>query len=82
MSHSLKIETGRWSRIPPERRVCPCNADRVQNEEHVMIECELVQHLRLRYNMLEFTSLKDLFDSNERVKLCEYINYVLDSTCR
>jgi len=28
-AHNLKIETGRWSRIPKERRTCPCdNSDR------------------------------------------------------
>ena len=26
MSHNLKIETGRWSRLPREARVCTCNS--------------------------------------------------------
>ena len=33
-SHRLKIETGRWSRIPREERICPCRA--VQTESHVL----------------------------------------------
>ena len=34
-SHRLKIETGRWSRIPRERRLCLCGE--VQDELHVLV---------------------------------------------
>ena len=81
MSHSLKVETGRWSRIPPERRLCSCNANVVQNENHVMLECDLVDHLRTRYHMLNFASLSDLLESERKVELCEYIYNVLDCIC-
>ena len=40
-SHRLKIETGRWARIPQERRFCPCGV--VQTEKHVLCECPLVK---------------------------------------
>ena len=73
MSHSLKIETGRWSRIPPERRLCPCSGNRVQNEEHVMIECELVNHLRIRYYMLNFASFRQLLESDEVAELRAFV---------
>ena len=43
-SHRLRIETGRWSRIPQENRVCECGA--VQNESHILTVCPLTQHLR------------------------------------
>ena len=43
-SHNLRCETGRWSRIPPERRLCPCG--NVQNEEHVIMSCPKTQPLR------------------------------------
>jgi len=33
-SHKLAIETGRWSRIPREDRLCPCCV--IQTEEHVI----------------------------------------------
>ena len=49
-SHNLKIETGRWSRLPRERRLCPCG--HVQDEKHVIEECELTEHLRLQYGHL------------------------------
>ena len=37
ISHSLKIETGRWQRVPKEQRLCTCR--RVQSEEHVLLQC-------------------------------------------
>ena len=45
-SHRLKVETGRWSRIAPERRVCVCGNGAVQNEAHVLQECGLTNNLR------------------------------------
>ena len=47
-SHRLKIETGRWSRIPRERRLCQCGED-VQTEEHVLAHCELTRGIREKY---------------------------------
>ena len=47
-SHRLRIETGRWSRIAPEDRVCQCGED-VQSEEHVLCRCPLSQEIRRSY---------------------------------
>ena len=47
-SHRLKIETGRWSRIDKERRVCQCGGG-VQSEKHVLVDCELVSDIRRKY---------------------------------
>ena len=44
-SHRLRIETGRWSRIARHDRLCECGKD-IQTEEHVLLNCELVRHLR------------------------------------
>ena len=41
MSHSLRIEVGRWSRTPTDQRVCQCDGQQVQTEQHVMIHCPL-----------------------------------------
>ena len=46
-SHRLKIETGRWARIPHERRLCQCGA--IQSEKHVLCECILVSDIRISY---------------------------------
>ena len=46
-SHRLRIETGRWSRLAPEKRVCRCGE--VQTECHALTECPLVEDIRERY---------------------------------
>ena len=43
-SHRLRIETGRWSRIPRDRRLCPCG--QIPDEEHMSAHCQITQHLR------------------------------------
>ena len=79
MSHSLKVETGRWSRIPREARLCDrCDAQQVQDEEHMLITCSSTQHLRQRYERLDFSSLRSLLESQEHLRqLAEYVHAVL-----
>ena len=71
-SHRLKVETGRWARIPREERLCVC-APVIQDESHVVLECELTEHLRQSLNM---NSMEDFFslDVNE---LCLLANNIL-----
>ena len=49
-SHRLRIETGRWSRIPRENRLCACGV--IQDEAHVIQVCPNVGHIRQRYDVL------------------------------
>ena len=37
-SHRLKIETGRWSGIQRENRLCSCG-NNIQDETHMLLEC-------------------------------------------
>ena len=78
MSHNLKVETGRWSRIPRELRVCQCNNSDIQSERHVLIECDLTQDIRLRYPMLNFRDINNLFGEKTHIYLlCKYTHEVL-----
>ena len=43
-SHKLKLEIGRWSRIPAEQRMCLCG--NVQNETHLLLNCPVTQQAR------------------------------------
>ena len=43
-AHRLRIETGRWARLPPNERLCSCG--HIQDEPHVNQLCPLVQHIR------------------------------------
>lgn len=71
-AHSLAIETGRWSRIPPERRLCSCGS--VQTENHVLCVCPETEPLRTRYaDSLDF-ALPDIFSNNYDVQtVCMFI---------
>ena len=51
-SHDLRIETGRWSRIPRDRRTCPCGL--IQDERHVLIDCPISEQLRNTYLDIDF----------------------------
>ena len=47
-SHRLRIETGRWARIPSNERLCQCGGG-VQTEKHVLCDCDLVSDIRHAY---------------------------------
>ena len=49
-SHSLKIETGRWSRIASEERLCGCGLA-VESEEHVLLECSKTEEVRRKFHI-------------------------------
>ena len=75
-SHHLKIETGRWSRIPADQRICSCNME-VQNEKHVLLFCPISLDLRKSMNLDHITSLQDLF-SSDAINLAKYCRRVLE----
>ena len=78
MSHNLKIETGRWSRIPREGRICRCNSENVQTETHVLVDCSLTHAIRIRYPMLNFQDTSSLFgEATHILLLCKYVREVL-----
>ena len=56
-SHRLKVETGRWSRLPRERRLCKCEMG-VQTEEHALVECELVEPSKKSTALLSNVSVR------------------------
>ena len=47
ISHNLAVETGRWSRVPREQRLCLCGA--VQTELYVLFSCPLLNTERHRH---------------------------------
>ena len=77
MSHSLRIETGRWSRTPPELRVCSCDNITVQDETHVLISCPMSVSCRYKYPSLSYESLIALLNDDNIVDLVKYIHEVL-----
>jgi hypothetical protein len=74
-SHYLRIETGRWSRMPKEKRTCICG--NIQTEEHVLISCRETEPLRAEYSTLDYSSLHDLMGSDTEWELSVYCQKVL-----
>ena len=64
-SHNLKIETDRWQRKPREERKCICNNVSIQDELHVLKDCELTQSIRNSYDEINFTNFDDFFNCED-----------------
>ena len=75
-SHRLKIETGRWSRIPRELRLCPCGE--VQTESHVLCQCPLTQHIGDNFNQWNLTSIPDIMINSDIKRLCEFCSMTVN----
>ena len=78
MSHNLKIETGRWSRLPREDRVCQCDRISVQDEKHVLLDCPMSAQVRRRYQLLPFESVNSLMKCNNVLDLVKFVKEILE----
>ena len=56
-SHSLAIETGRYSNIPRENRICSCGTG-VQTVWHVFAECPLTRSIVQK----EYANVNEIFE--------------------
>ena len=74
-SHFLKIETGRWTRIERERRLCPCG--QIQTEQHVLLHCPLTQSSRVRHSRLNFADLRSLMATDDVANVAKFCCEVL-----
>jgi hypothetical protein len=72
-SHRLRIETGRWSRLARDRRLCVCG--HVQDEKHVVEQCPLTQQLRVEYGRP--VNFPDFFMYAKNVEDFKYLHDVL-----
>ena len=77
-SHRLKIETGRWSRIPKEQRLCECGS--IQTEEHVLTQCPNTQVVRDKFPMLIYNDIVSLMQTAHIQELVIFIHRVLKLT--
>ena len=74
-SHRLRIETGRWSRIDRESRLCQCG-EGVQTEEHALM-CNIVADIRTKYghDFTDFSSfMTEKKTKSELLMLYEILN--------
>ena len=72
-SHRLRIETGRWARLQREHRLCRCGA--IQDEQHVLQDCPLVQHIRDCYQ--KQVMYPDILQSASEIHVFKYIHDIM-----
>ena len=74
-SHSLKIETGRWSRIAREHRLCDCGGG-IQDESHVVFDCVKTQEVREKYgiNNQVYNTVGVMMDTHDCVELVDFVD--------
>lgn len=78
MSHSLRIEVGRWSRTPRDQRVCPCDGTHIQTEEHALLHCPLSAQHRNDHPHITYDTLQAMFTDNTHLEeVCDYVYAVL-----
>ena len=70
-SHRLRVETGRWSRMARDRRLCDCSHGSVQDEFHVVETCQHLNDLRLLFPDITFT--KEEFFRNNAEDVASYV---------
>jgi hypothetical protein len=79
-SHRLRVETGRWSRIPREERKCDCG--QVQSEEHVLLFCPRSAALRSNFPVVsQVGSITQFFSGINQTNVKE-ICVFCDSTLK
>ena len=74
-SHSLKVGTGRWSRIAREDRLCVCG-EAIEDEEHVLLRCHKTDFAREKFHIIrnEYPSISVLMDTLELSVLMPFVD--------
>ena len=75
-SHKLRIETGRWSRIPRDLRICECGKG-IQDEQHVIKDCLFTEAVRNKNDGL-CLQLPEFFDGDNNL-VCRFVYEVLQN---
>ena len=68
-SHNLRIESGRWSRLPREERMCRCGPH-IQTLDHVVYSCNLLAEHR-QHNHRD---LEDFFKQPDAISFLHKVN--------
>ena len=56
--HKLRVETGRYDKIPLDERICPlCSGNKIEDEIHLLLDCQ------------RYSSMRDIFLSKIETKI-------------
>ena len=83
-AHDLQVELGRRNNTPRQDRICLlCNRG-VENEQHFLLECETLTHIREQYlptfflnnsNHHSLCKLMQIEHKNHLLNLCKFIYF-------
>ena len=76
VSHNLRIETGRWARLPPEARLCRCG--QIQTEKHAVQDCEITKTIRDNNEFMNF-QFANFFKDNDNNSICKAVFDILNA---
>ena len=81
--HPLRIETGRWSNIPPNEHFCElCNSDSIEDEYHFVLKCPFFSDFRQKYIPFSYWSnptfgkFEQLMESNDEKIVISLVDFV------
>ena len=72
-SHSLRIESGRWTRIPRENRHCKCGPV-VQSMDDVILESPIMQ----QHRVAGLRDIQSFFSHEGAADFCRHLYIVMD----
>ena len=88
VNHKLPLETGRYTRIPRNERICKmCNSGQLGDELHFCLECPALKELRIRFlpaiiykktNVINFGCILNIKNKITLVNLAKFIKCGLD----
>ena len=56
--HNLRVEKGRYDKIPLNERICPlCSGNKIEDETHLLLDCQ------------RYSSMRDIFLSKIETKI-------------
>ena len=88
VNHKLPIETGRYTRIPRNERVCKmCNSGQLEDKFHFFFECPTLKELRNKFllaniykrsNVINFGRILNIKNKITLVNVAKFIKFGLD----
>lgn len=69
-SHHLRIETGRWTNVAREHRICiQCRQNTVEDEYHFLFDCSRhISERNISFEKIKNKTNIDLFDTPQRTE--------------
>ena len=88
-SHQLRIETGRYEKIPRDERICYfCTGNKIEDENHFLLDCKAYSQIRdtffskLETKIPDFKSLSHdtlislLMNSSDYLINCQLVSFI------